>query len=107
MSKITFASFNCRGLGNFRKRKDVLAFLRSQDLNIILLQDIHCTKIGIPYFRNGWGSDIIVAPFTNNARGVAILTKNVDIVFERTHIDVNGNFIVTKMKVDKTRVLPS
>ena len=75
MSDIKFASFNCRGLGDFRKRKDVLAYLRKKDFNICFLQDIHCRKIGVPYFRNAWGTDVLIAPYANNARGVAVLTK--------------------------------
>ena len=99
MSEIKFASFNCRGLGDFRKRKDVFGYLRNQDFNICFLQDIHCRKIGVPYFRNGWGTDVVVAPYKNNARGVAILTKNIDVSFSHTRIDEGGNFIITKAKV--------
>ena len=96
MSEIKFASFNCRGLGDFRKRKDVFGYLRNQDFNICLLQDIHCKQMGVPFFRNYWGTEVLVAPYTNNARGVAILTKNVAVRFTETSIDENGNFIVTK-----------
>ena len=55
-------------------------------------------KMGAPYFRNCWGNDVLIAPFTNNARGVAILTKNVEVSFSDTIIDDNGNFIITKFK---------
>ena len=99
MSEIKFASFNCRGLGDFRKRKDVFGYLRNQDFNICFLQDIHCRKICVPYFRNGWGTDVVVAPYKNNARGVAILTKNIDVSFSHTRTDEGGNFIITKAKV--------
>ena len=102
MSGIKFASFNCRGIGDFKKRKDVLSYLRSKDFNICLLQDIHCRKIGVPYFRNAWGTDIVVAPYTNNARGVAILTKNIDVTFSETCIDDRGNFIITKARIRDT-----
>ena len=75
MSEIKIASFNCRGIQDYKKRKDVFAYLRNQEFNIIMLQDVHCRKIGVQLLRNCWGSDILVAPFANNARGVAILTK--------------------------------
>ena len=102
MSEIKLASFNCRGLGDFRKRKDVFAYLRSKDFNICLLQDVHCRKMGVPYFRNSWGTDVLVAPYTNNARGVAILSKNIQISFTDTIIDDDGNFIITKATVQNT-----
>ena len=102
MSGIKLASFNCRGIQDYKKRKDVFGYLRSQDFNIMLIQDVHCSRIGISYFRNCWGSDVLVAPFTNNARGVAILTKNIDISFSNTYLDDSGNMIVTKAKVNDT-----
>ena len=37
-------SFNCRGLGEYRKRRDVFNFLKGIDCNVFLLQDIHCAK---------------------------------------------------------------
>ena len=98
MSEIKFASFNCRGVGDFRKRKDVFAYLRNQDFNICFLQDIHCSKMGAPYFRNCWGKDGLISAFTNNARGVAILTKNLEARFSDTIIDDDGNFIITTFK---------
>ena len=100
MSEIKFASFNCRGIGDFRKRKDVFAYLRNQDFNICFLQDIHCSNMGAPYFRNCWGTDVLIAPYTNNARGVAILTKGIEARFSETTIDENGNFIITKFRTD-------
>ena len=103
MSEINFASFNCRGLGDFKKRKDVFAYLRNKNVNIYFLQDIHCREVGIPYFRNAWGSNVLVAPYANNARGVAILTKNVHIAFSDTTIDENGNFIITKARVEDSK----
>ena len=100
MSEIKIASFNCRGIQDYEKRKDVFAYLRNQEFNIIMLQDVHCRKIGVQLLRNCWGSDILVAPFANNARGVAILTKNIDVRFSKTHLDESGNLIVTKAKVE-------
>ena len=102
MSGIKFASFNCRGIGDFKKRKDVFSYLRKKDFNICLLQDIHCRKIGVPYFRNAWGTDVVVAPYANNARGVAILTKNIDVTFSDTCIDEHGNFIITRARISDT-----
>ena len=99
---IKLCSMNCRGLAEFRKRRDVLHFLRGTNFNIILLQDIHC-KIGREnMFRNSWGKDILIAPFSENARGVAILTNKVQVDFSDTIIDEeNGRYIITKIVIEK------
>ena len=87
MGDIKICSFNCRGLGEFQKRRDVLNYLRRSDFNIFLLQDIHCAPHKENSFRNIWGSDIKVACFSNNARGVAILSKSADLKYKRTQVD--------------------
>lgn len=93
---------NTRGLGDWKKRKDVFERLRSSDAHIFLLQDIHCAAGREMIFRNSWGTDIIIAPFTGNARGVAILTKRTDIKFSETVIDKGGNFIITHATIDQS-----
>ena len=41
---ITISSTNCRGLGEYTKRKDVFNYLRNKGHNIYCLQDTHFTK---------------------------------------------------------------
>ena len=96
MSAIKLVSFNCRGIGNIKKRKDVFDYLRRKDFNICFLQDIHCKKSGVVYFRNVWGRDILIAPGTSNSRGVAILTKEIDVSYSEISLDDNGNYIIAK-----------
>ena len=52
-------------------------------------------------FRNMWGTDILVAPHTHNSKGVAILTKNVDVTFEAPLADENGNYLIVKASINK------
>ena len=102
MSKLRICSMNVRGLGNWKKRKDVFEKLRSSDAHIFLLQDVHCAAGREMIFRNSWGTDILIAPFTANARGVAILTNRTDIKFNDTIIDKGGNFIITHALIDQS-----
>ena len=74
MSYVNICSVNCRGIGEYRKRKDVFNYLRAMDYNIFFLQDVHCSKGKVNLFRNMWGSNVLIAPHTHNARGVTILT---------------------------------
>ena len=92
----------CVGWGTGKKRKDVFDKLRSGDAHIFLLQDIHCAVGREMIFRNSWGTDILIAPCTSNARGVAILTNRIDIKFSDTCIDKGGNFIITRALVAQT-----
>ena len=97
MMELKICSFNCRGLGSYSKRRDVFDFLRKSDFNIYMLQDVHCDKKKVNVFRNAWGTDILIAPFRSNARGVAILTKRVKLNIRQAEMDEGGNYIIAKV----------
>lgn len=107
MTEFKTISVNCRGLGTFKKRKDVFMHLRKYNADVLFLQDVHVARGNENKFRNAWGRDVIVSPFTSNARGVAILsgrTQTID--FFDPDIDPNGNYIICKAKIiDQTYVL--
>ena len=105
MSEFNICTMNCRGLGEGKKRRDVFHYLRQSHFNIFMLQDIHCARDKENMFRNSWGTDILIAPYRNNARGVAILFKGVKVVFSEKKIDENGNYIIAKVVVNDTEKL--
>ena len=100
MGDIKICSFNCRGLGEFQKRRDVLNYLRQSEANIFLLQDIHCAPNKEKSFRNIWGSDIKVSCFSNTARGVAILSKSTELEYKQTQIDDRGNYVIAHVRIN-------
>ena len=75
MSSFKIISMNCRGLADFKKRKDVFMHLRKFKADIICLQDVHVAEGKENSFRNAWGHHSVVATGTHNSRGVAILTE--------------------------------
>ena len=101
ISSLKICSLNCRGLGNFKKRRDVFNKLRGDGYNIILLQDIHCEVGKEDTFRNSWGKDILIAPYSHNARGVAILSHGIEAEYSDIIADKGGNFIIAKVIVNK------
>ena len=105
MTELNICTMNCRGLGDYRKRRDVFHYLRSSAFHIYMLQDIHCDRGKGNLFRNAWGTDIIIAPHRSNARGVAILTKGVNINICETRIDEGGNYIIAKVILNDTITL--
>ena len=100
MSDVKICSMNCRGLGDYQKRRDVLHYLRKLECNIFLLQDVHCQKGKELYYRNAWGNDILISSYTNNARGVAILWKSVALKVLDKIVHDEGNYIIAKILID-------
>ena len=65
-----------------------------------MLQDIHCGRCKENIFRNAWGTDILISSYTNNARGVAILTKGINVKFGEIKVDEGGNFIIANVAIN-------
>lgn len=92
-------TFNCNGLNNFSKRKDVFEYVRKKQWNIILLQETHLITKDENFIRTCWGNEVILCGAHTNKNGVAILFNN---NFEYKLLDVkkdpDGCFIVINIE---------
>jgi len=105
MDNINIFSMNCRGLGDYTKRKDVLHYIRTRKYQIICLQDIHVDKNLSRLMLQEWGLEGIVAPHTTKSRGVAILlNNNFDYKITSSTIDPNGNYIALKLQIQSENI---
>ena len=76
MDKITIMSMNCQGLGDVRKRRDVMQFVRSKRFSIVFLQDTHLTENTVPYFNTLWHGKAHHSCFSSRRRGTSILINS-------------------------------
>ena len=98
---IKISSTNCRGLGDYSKRKDVFHFLRSKNYGIYCLQDTHFTENMEPYIKAEWGGEIIFNSHTSNSRGVCILfNNNIEYKVLRTRTDQEGNLLILDLEIE-------
>lgn len=107
MAKLTIASANVQGLGNFQKRRDVFHHLRQKKFSIYFLQDTHFETKVEKQIRAEWGYECYFASYTSQSRGVAILFNN-NFDFKVTNVikDTQGNFLIVTVKtMDKELVL--
>lgn len=103
-SKLNILSLNVQGLGDSKKCRDVINFLKGKKPNICCIQDTHFTDKCIPYVRSSWGFECYFSNHTTQSRGVAILiNNNFDFKFVSVETDDNGNLIRLDFKsCDKT-----
>ena len=104
---LKIASLNCRGLGDFYKRRDVFSFLREKNFSLYLLQDTHFTSDIEERISREWGYHVYFSSFTSNSRGVAILVNN-NFEYKLLHMskDDNGNILSIKISAfDKEFVI--
>ena len=89
ISWLTVLSANCQGLQDYKKRYDVINYLKKKNPAVICLQDTHLITKDEYNLRSLWGNDCYVHGKRTNARGVATLINN---NFEYDIRNVNKEF---------------
>jgi exonuclease III/hemoglobin-like flavoprotein len=98
-------SQNCRGLADFKKRRDVLHYLRSKSYNLICLQDLHVRQNLIPYVEKEWGYKAYINSIHGNSRGVGIfINNNFEHTVHQCIRDNNCNFIILDITIEGLRI---
>ncbi len=90
---LNIASLNVRGLGDPNKRRELFWLLWKKPYNIIFLQETHSSKELEKVWENEWGGQVYYAHGETNARGVAILVKNLDLKVNNLHRQ-NGRYLI-------------
>ena len=88
---------NCRGLGDFSKRKDVFDYIRSKKASIYCLQDTHFVEKSENIIRSQWGFECLSSYGRSNSRGVSIfLITTLNFKYYQ-----NGYYIIVNLEVEK------
>ena len=97
-------TFNCNGINNHRKLKDVFYYLRQQKADIIFSQEAHSKFEAERFIRPGGAFDCFPSGVETNKNGVAILFNN---IFEckvlNTVRDANVCFILMDVEIIKKK----
>lgn len=97
-------SFNCNGLNNSNKRKDVFDFLRKTEANIFCLQETHLKADIENYIQASWGYKVWLSGCDTNKNGVAILfNNNFEYKIHNVVRDQHGCFIVMNVEFLKKK----
>ena len=61
-----------RGLRNKLKRKAIFKYFKDKNLDIVLMQEVHCNNKNVKIWESEWGSKWHCSSGTSNSRGTAI-----------------------------------
>lgn len=104
MTNVNVASYNVNGLQNMSKRREIFNYLRTNDSDLILLQETHSSQSDEVVWSNEWGNQIIFSHGSTAARGVAILFhRRLPITVETVRTDLEGRYIIADIIIDKTK----
>ena len=98
-------TFNCNGLNDSQKRKDVFDFLRNLNCSIYFLQETHLKTQSENFIRSCWGYNIWLSGSDTNKNGVAILfNNNFEYKVHKVIRDPEGAYIVLDIELLKKRL---
>ena len=100
MASLKVVSFNARGLGNELKRKKTFRFLKTKKAQFYFIQETHCVQNKEFIWQSQWGNKCFFANGTSNTTGVAILCSGKYGSIEQVQRDINGRFIIIKVKIN-------
>ena len=99
---IKIASFNCRGLKDNFKRRDIFNWLKKSKYDLILIQETHSGLRVENRWKAEWGCDVYFSHGTNNSRGVAILLRNTfQYKVKCVKVDDDGRICLLKITFDE------
>ena len=106
---IQLCTYNVNGLGNYKKRKDVFDYHRTENASVYILQETHLKTKAENMVRAMWGYDCILNGNNTNSNGVAVLFKNnFDFSFDfRLHTvirDDEGKYIILDIEMLEKRM---
>lgn len=94
---INFVSWNCRGLQQIRKIKQVMNKLKDMDSKIVFLQETHLPEEGNIKIQRRWQGTLFTASCSSKARGVMILVhKTVPFSVKNVIKDKMGRYLIVQ-----------
>lgn len=97
---IKLCTYNVNGLGNYKKRKDVFDYLRTENASIYFLQETHLKTKAENMVRAMWGYDCVLNGNNTNSNGVAVLFKNnFDFRLHTVIRDDEGKYIILDIEM--------
>ena len=83
------------GMRDYNKRNAIFQWCKKQKIDIVCLQETHCSNDVIDLWSKEWGSKCIWNNGTSSSRGVAMLfSKNFNLKYEEVYKDVNGRILI-------------
>lgn len=97
---------NCRGLGDLRKRRDVMHYVRSKNFDIVFLQDTHLTTRALPFFDTLWRGTCFHSCFSARSRGTSILfSSSLQFHFLAEKRSECGNYHIVECQINRETFL--
>lgn len=100
---IKIISWNINGSGNPAKTRKIWSYLKSNQVDIVFLQETHLNHGEESRFRTGWAGNIFYSSLSSARNGVMILIRrNIHFVLKKEWKDSEGRIICIKAMIEGT-----
>ena len=106
MSQLQIVTINCRGLGNFRKRKRIFQILKSTNVDVCFLQETHVynNKVAHTYSKD-LGGRCYWSFGTSRSKGVGIWFKeNLICEIVALNRDMHGRLLCVNVNINNVKM---
>ena len=101
MEGLKILTFNCQGLQKAQKRAKVFHWLKTLNMDIIMLQETHCSLGTKDKWVEEWKGTILFSHGETNSRGCCILFReNMDMKIKKDLVDPFGRYILCDIELD-------
>lgn len=105
MQSLKFSCFNCRGIADPIKRRDIFNWINQKNLDICILTETHSTPRIENAWRAEWDAPIWFSSYKSNSRGVAILFKNsIPYTLHNVLLDNQGRYVIMDVSIQDKRI---
>lgn len=99
--QVKLISWNINGSGNPAKRRKILSYLKTNQADIVFLQETHLNQGEETRFKTGWAGHMFYSSFSSARNGVMILVKrNINFVLKKEFKDSEGRIICLQAMVE-------
>ena len=100
MTSITIESINCRGVRNRLKRTDIFNKAKTEQVNILCLQETHITPEDLNMIKDDWNVEYYISGKETNSGGVLIaLENNFEHTCHTSIADDQGRFLILDIEL--------
>ena len=104
--QIAIASYNCNGLADSKKRREIFTWLKKKDYQIFCLQETHSKPVDENKWMKEWDGPIHFSHGSSNSKGVMIIfKKHFDFVITSINSDPNGRWIIMYLVVEAKNII--
>ena len=95
--KVKCLTWNCRGMGNLKKIRQVMDRIKQSQAKVVFLQETHMMTENTVKIKRRWQGQVFSGCYASNARGVIILIhKSIPIQVEKITKDPAGRFVIVQ-----------